>query len=93
MLQRVRGKVCIFADGSLTWDPQDIMNDTYALKVTLTELCFLESCLKERQAILTDHINLCRNLGLDTTASEASMANVESALTKVNAKLEEVIYG
>lgn len=82
-----------FADGSLTWDPQDIMNDTYELKVTLKELYFLGNCLEERQISLTNHLGLCREIGLDTAASEANLAIVKSALSKVNAKLEEVIYG
>lgn len=64
----------------------------FKMELTMTEMYFIVSSLRERQFSLKNDIAMCGKLKLDSTASEESLANVESAITKINEMLKEILY-
>lgn len=64
----------------------------YTMELTMPEMFFIVSSLRERRFSLKSDIAMCAKLNQNATASESSLATVESALDKIEKMLEELLY-
>lgn len=68
------------------------MEVRYRMELTMKEMFYIISCLRERQFSVKNDITMCDKLKIDSTACQESLAIIESALAKITDMLNAVLY-